>query len=44
MSVRPSTADVDQGNGLVSFVPEAEVADIGCAKKKPPEGGSSIQI
>jgi hypothetical protein len=25
MSVRPSTADVDQGDGLVSFVPNPEV-------------------
>jgi hypothetical protein len=25
MSVRSSTTDVDQGNGLVSFVPKAEV-------------------
>jgi hypothetical protein len=25
MSVHPSTADVDQGNGLVRFVPKAEM-------------------
>jgi hypothetical protein len=28
MSVRPPEADVDQGDGFVSFVPEAEVKQL----------------
>ena len=35
MSVCPSTADFDQGKGLVSFVPQAEVtALIHCARER----------
>jgi hypothetical protein len=28
MSVRPSTAEIDQGNGLVSFVPTGDISEM----------------
>jgi hypothetical protein len=44
MSARPSTADVDQGNGMVSFVPNCDIERAAAQKKKPPEGGLSIRV
>jgi hypothetical protein len=35
MSVGPSAADIDQGNGLVSFVPKPEVVVIRSRRVTP---------
>jgi len=38
MSVRPSTADMDQGNRYVSLVPTATKSRIHQVEKEPPNG------
>jgi hypothetical protein len=44
MSVRPSTADVDQGNGLVSFVPTCDIVSYAVKIQKKSERNRKSQI
>jgi len=44
MSALPSTADLYQGDGYVSFVPNCDIGCGGGSKKKPPEGGSQLNL
>jgi hypothetical protein len=43
MSALPSTADIQQGDGYLSFVPNPDVADIGGAKKSRSKAASEFK-